>query len=79
MGTQKRKKKKQQRQKEEIFFLTVGLGVSCSTAGLGGILWGVSLSNRRLGGLVSSHFFVNLLQVELLQVQPRRVLYEIPL
>ena len=58
--------------------MTAGLGVSCSIAGLRGILWGVSFSSRRLSGLVSSHFFINLFQVELLQVHPRWVLYEIP-
>ena len=54
--------KKKKKQRMEIFFLTAGSGVNCSIAKLRGILWGIDLSSRGLSGLVSSHFFINLLQ-----------------
>ena len=44
----------------------------------GGTFGGVSLCSRRLGGLVSSHLLVYLLQVQLPQVHTRRMLDEVP-
>ena len=44
----------------------------------GGTFRGVSLCSRRLGGLVSSHLLVYLLQVQLPQVHAGRILDEVP-
>ena len=66
------------RRKGNVCLLITGSGISCSIVDFGGILGSISLNNWRLSNLVSSHFFINLLQIELFQIHSREVLYEIP-